>query len=67
MNFIFICPNHHKSFESADFQILENRGVVIGASGEKTLDAKVALNNPCPICGEKHVYQAADLACPFGA
>ena len=34
-------------------------------AGNKTLDAKVALNEPCPFCGQKHVYQASELSCPF--
>jgi Zn finger protein HypA/HybF involved in hydrogenase expression len=66
MKFIFVCPAQNKVFESADFIILENRGVITEADGNKTLDAKVALNQPCPFCGRKHVYHARELSCPFG-
>jgi predicted RNA-binding Zn-ribbon protein involved in translation (DUF1610 family) len=66
MKFIFVCPNQNKVFESADFSILENRGVITDDAGNKSLDAKVALNQPCPVCGQKHVYRAGELACPFG-
>ena len=66
MKFIFVCPRHNKVFESADFDIIDNKGVITDAEGNKTLDAKVALNEPCPFCGEKHVYKANELACPFG-
>ncbi|MGB9438756.1 MAG: hypothetical protein WCB15_12495 [Desulfobacterales bacterium] len=65
MKFIFICPNQNKVFESANFKIFENRGVIIDKDGNKSLDAKVALNEPCPFCGQKHVYHAAELSCPF--
>ena len=67
MKFIFVCPSKNKVFESADFKILENRGVITDEAGDKTLDAKVALNEPCPFCGQKHVYHAGELSCPFGS
>jgi Zn finger protein HypA/HybF involved in hydrogenase expression len=65
MKFIFVCPTQNEVFESADFKILENRGVTADKAGNKTLDAKVALENPCPVCGSKHVYHASGLSCPF--
>lgn len=66
MKFIFICPTQNRVFESADFRVLQNRGTITNEAGDKTLDAKVALNTPCPFCGEKHVYHANELSCPFG-
>jgi len=65
MKFLFVCPIKNKVFESADFSILENRGVITDAAGKKTLDAKVALEKPCPFCGGKHIYHADELSCPF--
>jgi len=65
VNFIFACPNKNEVFESADFKILDNRGVATDNTGNKTLDAKVVLDEPCPFCGQKHVYQANELSCPF--
>lgn len=65
MKFIFVCPVHNRVFESADFSIIENRGVIIDAAGNKVLDAKVALTEPCPFCGGRHVYRAGELSCPF--
>jgi hypothetical protein len=65
MKFVFVCPNQNEVFESSDFRILDNRGVISDRAGNKTLDAKVALENPCPFCGEKHVYHARELSCPF--
>jgi hypothetical protein len=64
--FIFVCPTQNRMFESADFKIFENRGVIIDKAGNKTLDAKIVLNEPCPYCGQKHVYHAGELSCPFG-
>jgi hypothetical protein len=65
MEFIFICPKRNMTFESADFKVTENQGIISDSSGNKTLDAKVELNEPCPFCGEKHVYLASELPCPF--
>ncbi|MGD8520649.1 MAG: hypothetical protein PVF56_05850 [Desulfobacterales bacterium] len=65
MKFTFVCPIQNKVFESSDFKIQENRGVITDEAGNKMLDAKVALENPCPFCGNKHVYHASELSCPF--
>ena len=61
MKFTFTCPNQNKVFESSDFEILENKGVIADPDGNKILDAQVALSKPCPFCGKTHVYRAADL------
>jgi predicted RNA-binding Zn-ribbon protein involved in translation (DUF1610 family) len=65
MKFSFMCPKRNMHFESVDFRIIENHGVVCDSIGNKTLDAKVEINQPCPLCGEKHVYRATELSCPF--
>ena len=65
MEFIFICPETNEVFESSDFTILDNKGVISDEAGNRSLDAKVALNEPCPFCGQKHVYHASELSCPF--
>ena len=65
MKFIFVCTTQHRVFESADFSVRENRGIVVDETGHRALDAKVELNEPCPFCGQKHVYHASELSCPF--
>ena len=65
MKLIFVCPNQGKVFESADYDIIENKGVITDEAGNRALDAKVALNEPCPYCSHKHVYHAGELSCPF--
>jgi hypothetical protein len=40
--------------------------VITDEAGNKTLDAKVAPDHPCPFCGGRHVYHASELLCPFG-
>ena len=65
MKFSFMCPKRNMRFESADFRIIENHGVISDSIGNKTLDAKVELNKHCQFCGEKHVYHASELSCPF--
>jgi len=62
---IFVCPNSNKVFESANYTIIENKGVMADASGSRVLDAKVALDECCPHCGHKHIYHAGELSCPF--
>ncbi len=66
MKFVFVCPTHNKVFESSNFSLRDNRGIITDEAGNKMLDAKVVLNEPCPFCGEKHVYHASLLSCPFG-
>ncbi len=65
VNFIFVCPNENAVFESSAFTIFDNLGVSTDSTGNKILEAKVALDEPCPFCGQKHVYQASELPCPF--
>jgi len=65
MKFIFVCPIKNEVFESSDFKIKDYRGIRTDESGNKTLDAKVALNEPCPFCGKRHVYHVDELSCPF--
>jgi len=67
MEFVFVCPVHGKVFRSESFKVVEDRGVVTDESGNRTLDAKVALEDACPFCGERHVYHATELSCPFGS
>ena len=33
LKFIFICPTQNRMFESADFSVLENRGVIVSDNG----------------------------------
>jgi hypothetical protein len=65
MKFIFLCPKTQAVFYSDRFSIVENRGVATDGAGNKTLDAKVRLDEPCPFCGQEHVYPAGELSCPF--
>ncbi len=67
MNFIFNCPETGQIFETADFSVIENQGVVIDADGGRHLDARIALDIPCPYCGRHHVYRADEMICPFEA
>ncbi len=65
MKLIFVCPDQNQVFESSDYEIVENKGVITDAAGSKVLDAKVALNARCPYCGQKHIYHVSELSCPF--
>jgi hypothetical protein len=48
-----------------DYRIVENKGVITDETGNKALDAKVALDESCPYCGHKHIYDVSELSCPF--
>jgi len=61
MKFVFVCPEKQKVFESASFEIINNKGIALDVKGNKFLDAKVALIKPCPFCGKKHVYHSSEL------
>jgi hypothetical protein len=63
MKFTFFCPHIHRSFETGDFRIVEDRGVVMDSSHRKRWDAKVSVI--CPFCKKTHTYCADELACPF--
>lgn len=65
MNFTFICPRTNDPFSTERFEIIDNHGVRTDKAGNKTLDARVKLSDPCPFCGDRHVYHASELACPF--
>jgi hypothetical protein len=65
MKFIFVCPEHNTIFESDRFRIIDDRGVLIDGSGNKTWDAKVELLSSCPFCGKKHIFDVNELVCPF--
>lgn len=67
MDFIFNCTETGETFETDDFSLAENSGVVTSPDGRKVLKAVVVLNTPCPFCGRRHRYRAEDLACPFSA
>lgn len=65
MELVFQCPHTGSNYSSDDFSLVDNRGVVVKDSGEKILQAIVAVHTPCPHCREFHSYRAEDLACPL--
>lgn len=66
MKLIFACPDLNKTFESAHFRVVNNKGVACDDAGNRFLDAEVVLDTPCPFCGKMHIYPAGELSCPFG-
>lgn len=65
MNFLFTCPKTHDLFSTGRFEIIDNHGVQTDKAGNKILDARVKLSDPCPFCGDLHVFHANELSCPF--
>ena len=66
MKFLFVCPERDKPFETEAFSLVDNRGVKQDDEGNRYLDARVRLAEPCPLCGKIHEYPAWELSCPFG-
>jgi hypothetical protein len=64
MKLVFQCPDTRQVFTSGQFEIVEYKGVRIGPGGEKVLDARVALAEPCPYCGKRHQFDTCELSCP---
>lgn len=67
MELVFVCPQTGDTFKSADYKVTDNHGVKTDPNGNRTLDAKVALNAPCPACGQIHIYDVNELSCPFNS
>ncbi len=65
MEFVFVCPENQAVFRTRNFDITENKGVQKDANGDRFLDARIALKDPCPFCGRMHTYHAGELTCPF--
>ena len=65
MKFVFICPETSKTFESNEFKIIEDKGIILDDLGNKVWDAKVELSSPCPFCGKIHIFRVNELPCPF--
>lgn len=65
MEFIFVCPTANDTFQTDAFRIIENNGIKTDRAGAKHMDAKVQVDMACPFCGEKHIYRADELLCPF--
>lgn len=62
---VFVCTENGAAFRSADFRLVENRGIKVSKDGSRILDAKVLLEDPCPFCGRRHVYHVSEIPCPF--
>ena len=65
MKLVFVCPAKNEAFETDDFEVIEDKGIKTGGSGEKIWDAKVGLSSACPLCGKRHVFCVSELPCPF--
>ena len=65
MELVFVCSLRNQVFKSSNFHLIKNKGVITDEHGNKTLDAKIILNEPCPLCGEIHTYHVSELTCPF--
>lgn len=66
MELVFTCPQTQQVFRTDDYRIVEDRGFTVDGAGRRRLLMKVAAGPPCPFCGGRHVYDAEELACPFG-
>ncbi len=67
MELTFTCPEMGGYFNCSGFRISDNRGIVTDEDGNRTMDAEVELEEPCPLCGGIHKYHISEIACPFRA
>jgi hypothetical protein len=67
MKLIFVCPLKRASFFSGHFEVTKNRGIAVDEDGNRYLNARICLAEPCPHCGGHHEYHADELACPFSS
>ncbi|MBN2040462.1 MAG: hypothetical protein JW864_10490 [Spirochaetes bacterium] len=65
MEFEFTCSKTGKIFRTSNFDIINNKGVLQDPSGQNFLDAEIVPADPCPYCGEKHIYHANEMSCPL--
>ena len=65
MEFLFSCPNTGKTFSTDAFSIMDGHQVTTDDQGQKKFQATIRLHEPCPICKERHEYNADEMICPF--
>ncbi|MFH0784394.1 MAG: hypothetical protein V2B20_20895 [Pseudomonadota bacterium] len=63
MKLFFKCPNDGAIFETDNYSLVENRGVITSLQGHKTLQGTVAVHSSCPHCGELHRYAVEEVLC----
>ena len=63
MKLVFVCPDQNKVFESDHYQVMENKGVVCDAAGNRSLGCQGGFGHPLPLLsGKKHLYHASELS-----
>lgn len=65
MKLYFHCPVTDEIFGFEDYSLQSNYSVVEDDAGNRALRGRVVLNSGCPLCGEKHQYEAKDVICPL--
>jgi len=65
MELTFTCPEKGGIFNCSEFRLVNNREIVTDEAGNRTVDAEVELEAPCPFCGKLHKYNINEIACPF--
>ncbi len=63
MRLYFNCPVKNEIFSSTDFSLEKDYAVMANTEGGRELQGNVCLNSPCPLCGEKHIYEVKDVMC----
>jgi len=65
MNLFFTCPLKKETFSSENYSLQQGHRIVEDEDGGKVLQGTVSLTSPCPLCGEKHYFEAKDVLCPL--
>lgn len=63
MELCFYCPEKGRVFKTRSFEVRGCGHVLLKSDGSRSLQGEVRV--ACPLCGETHVFDPADLPCPL--
>lgn len=64
MELFFTCPVKQQLFSSEHYALVDGFSVVEGK--ERKLEGMVQLEEPCPHCGERHLFKVDEVMCSYG-
>lgn len=64
MKLYFTCPVKNELFDSQHYSLVDGYSVVEG--DERKLTGMVQLEEPCPCCGQMHLFNVDEVMCSYG-
>ena len=65
MKLYFTCPEKNGVFSSDNYSLGQDYRIIQMEKGGRSLEGMVALNSPCPLCGQEHIFSVKDVICPL--